>query len=92
MANTIHNVAAGTYTTLALQDATPLDTLHRPETFRLPRQNQRDPYWGLSRAWYYNAEKAGLIKLIRLRKIGNVRGVTLVPYGAMAQLIENARG
>ena len=61
-----------------------------PETFRLPRQHQRDPYWNLSRAWYYDAEKAGLLKLIRLRKEGNVRGVTLVPFRAVANLIHRA--
>ena len=61
-----------------------------PETFRLPRQNERDPYWNLSRAWYYEAEKAGLLKLIRLRKEGNLRGVTLVPFRAVAELIQRA--
>jgi hypothetical protein len=61
-----------------------------PETYRLPRQNERDPYWGLSRAYYYEAEKAGMLKLIRLRKKGNLRGVTLVPYRAVAELIQRA--
>lgn len=61
-----------------------------PETFRLPRQHERDPYWGLSRAWYYGAEKAGLIKLIRLRKVGLQRGVTLVPYHDVAAFIRSA--
>jgi len=61
-----------------------------PETFRLPRQNERDPYWGLSRAWYYEAEKSGALKLIRLRKRGNIRGVTLVPFQAVAQMVRNA--
>ena len=61
-----------------------------PETFRLPRQNDRDPFWNLSRAWYYEAEKAGLLKLIRLRKNGNSRGVTLVPFRAVAELVRSA--
>ena len=61
-----------------------------PEAFRLPRQGQRDPYFGLSRAWYYEAEKAGLLKLIRLRKRGNLRGVTLVPFEAVAELVRQA--
>jgi len=64
----------------------------RPETFRLPRQNERDPYWGLSRAWYYEAEKSGALKLVRLRKRGNIRGVTLVPYDAVAKLVHEAAG
>jgi hypothetical protein len=60
----------------------------RPETYRLPRPSERDPFWGLGRSWYYAAEKRGDIKLIRLRKRGNLRGVTLVPYEAVAQLIK----
>jgi hypothetical protein len=53
----------------------------RPETFRLPKPGSGgDKFFGLSRAWYYNAEKKGLIRLIRLRNEGRERGVTLVPY------------
>ena len=61
-----------------------------PETFRLPRNKERDPFFSLSRAYYYEAEKAGMIKLIRLRKKGHLRGVTLVPYRAVAELIQRA--
>lgn len=64
--------------------------LPNPETYRLPSQGQRDPYHGMSRSWYYSAEKEGLIRLIRLRKRGNIRGVTLVPFQAVADLIRNA--
>ena len=64
--------------------------LANPETYRLPRQGQRDPYHGMSRSWYYSAEKDGLLKLIRLRRRGNIRGVTLVPFQAVADLIRNA--
>lgn len=59
----------------------------RPETYRLPRPGERDPYFGLGRAWYYSAEQRGDLKLIRLRKRGNLRGVTLVPYDEVAKLI-----
>jgi hypothetical protein len=55
-----------------------------PETFRLPRPTQRDPYFGLSRTTYYELEKAGTIRLIRLRRRGNMRGLTLVPFDQMA--------
>jgi len=61
-----------------------------PETFRLPRKNERDPFFWLSRPYYYELEKAGLLRLIRLRKKGNLRGVTLVPYRAVAELIQKA--
>ena len=52
----------------------------RPETFRLPKPGQRDPYFGLPRTTYYELEKAGTIRLIRLRKRGNIRGTTLIPF------------
>jgi hypothetical protein len=59
---------------------TPTPTLE-PTTFRLPKPGSGgDKFFGLSRAWYYNAEKKGLIRLIRLRNEGRERGVTLVPY------------
>jgi hypothetical protein len=58
---------------------TPLSE-NRPETFRLPRPGQRDPYFGLPRTTYYELEKAGTIRLIRLRKRGYVRGTTLIPF------------
>jgi hypothetical protein len=64
--------------------------LGNPEVYRLPKQGQRDPYHGMSRSWYYGAEKAGQLKLIRLRKRGNIRGVTLVPFAAVADMIRRA--
>ena len=62
----------------------------KPETFRLPKRGG-DPFFGLSRAWYYAAEKNGLIKLVRLRDRGKLRGVTLVPYDDVVALIAEAR-
>ena len=53
---------------------------NRPETFRLPRPGQRDPFFGLSRSTFYEWEKEGAIHLIKLRKRGKKRGTTLVPY------------
>ena len=60
-----------------------------PETFRLPKRGG-DPHFGLTRGWFYAAEKQGIIKLIRLRQRGKLRGVVLVPYDAVKQLIEEA--
>jgi hypothetical protein len=51
----------------------------RPEFYRLPSVGG-DPYFGFSRAAYYNGEKRGWWKLVRLREEGKERGVTLVPY------------
>lgn len=67
--------------------ATPID---RPETYRLPSKGG-DPYFGLTRGWYYSAERDGLIQLVRLRKRGNQRGVTLVPYDDVAAIIAAAK-
>ncbi len=60
----------------------------KPEAYRLPRSGERDPYWGISRSWYYEAEQRGELKLIRLRKRGRQKGITLVPYDAMAALVK----
>ena len=62
----------------------------RPETYRLPLKGG-DPYFGLTRSWYYSAEKDGLLQLVRLRKRGNQRGVTLVPYDDVAAIIAAAK-
>jgi hypothetical protein len=52
----------------------------KPEMFRLPRPGERDSYFGLPRTTYYELEKSGAIRLIRLRKRGCQRGTTLIPY------------
>lgn len=57
-----------------------------PITFRLPKVKQRDPHFGLSRAWYYAAEADGRLKLIRLREKGKSRGTTLVPSASVLAL------
>ena len=57
-----------------------------PEFFRLPKSGG-DPYFGLGRSYYYEGEKQGYWSLIRLRQRGKERGVTLVPYDAVAAFI-----
>lgn len=57
-----------------------------PEFFRLPIVGN-DPYFGLTRSWYYAAESRGWIKLKRLRERGKLRGVTLVPYHATKEFL-----
>jgi hypothetical protein len=52
---------------------------HRPEFFRLPITGH-DPYFGLTRPFYYDLHRRGLIRLKQLRKPGKLRGVTLVPF------------
>jgi hypothetical protein len=58
----------------------------RPEFFRLPKAGG-DPYFGLGRSYYYEGEKHGYWKLARIRQRGKLRGVTLVPYDAVAAFI-----
>jgi hypothetical protein len=60
-----------------------------PETFRLPKTGV-DQYFGCTRSFYYNLEKQGLIKLIRIRQRGKMRGIVLVPFDAMKKLITEA--
>jgi hypothetical protein len=59
-----------------------------PLTFRLPRPGAPDPHYGFSRTFYYELEKRGLIKLIRIKDKGKRTGVTLVPHKAVRDLIE----
>lgn len=57
-----------------------------PEFFRLPKSGG-DPYFGLGRSYYYEGEKQGYWRLIRIRQRGKLRGVTLIPYDAIAAFI-----
>jgi hypothetical protein len=63
----------------------------RPEYYRLPKPGVADPYFGLSRAFYYAAEKRGWLKLVRLRDAGKDRGVTLINYSDVASLVRTQR-
>ena len=65
--------------------------LSRPEFYRLPKPGEGDPYFGLTRAHYYDLEKRGKLKLVRLRRPGAERGVTLVPYAKVAALVYAAQ-
>jgi len=61
-----------------------------PETFRLPTIGV-DKHFGCTRSFYYNLEKRGLIRLIRIRDRGKLRGITLVPYDEMKKIVEEAK-
>jgi hypothetical protein len=65
----------------------------RPETFRLPKPGERDPYFGLPRTAYYELEQDGRLQLVRLRKRGHQRGITLIPFDDVLAVIrgEGAR-
>lgn len=70
------------------QDAT---TQHRVEFFRLPQPGKRDPYFGLSRGWYYyKAAELGEIRMVSVRQRGALRGVRLVVYDSVADYIRRS--
>ena len=61
----------------------------RPEFFRLPSSGGGDPYFGFRRSFYYAGEQRGYWKLARIRERGKLRGVTLVPYDAVAAFVRS---
>jgi hypothetical protein len=63
---------------------------HRIEFFRLPQPGKRDPYFGLSQAWYYKAATLGEIKMVAVRQRGAVRGVRLVAHDSVCAYIRRA--
>jgi len=58
----------------------------RPECFRLPKSGS-DQFFGFTRSFYYEGENRGYWRLIRIRERGKLRGVTLVPYDAVAAFV-----
>jgi len=62
------------------------DTSQRPEFCRLPKLGG-DPYFGFTRSFYYAGEDRGYWKLVRIRERGKLRGVTLVPFDAVASFV-----
>lgn len=66
------------------------NALHRVEFFRLPAPGKRDPFFGLSRGWYYKAAAVGEIRMVAVRQRGAVRGVRLVAYDSVCDYIRRA--
>jgi hypothetical protein len=61
----------------------------RPEFYRLPKGSGGDPFFHLTRTFYYEGEKRGYWRLARIRERGKLRGVTLVPYDAVAAFVRS---
>jgi hypothetical protein len=74
--------------TATLHEATARASQCPPEFFRLPKSGG-DPYFGLGRSYYYEGEKRGYWRLARIRERGRLRGVTLVPYDAVAAFVRS---
>ncbi|MGH7995105.1 MAG: hypothetical protein ACREFX_02010 [Opitutaceae bacterium] len=65
-------------------------TAHRVEFFRLPAPGKRDPYFGLSRSWYYKFATLGEITMVSIRQRGALRGVRLVAYDSVTAYVRRA--
>ena len=65
------------------------EQLGRPEFYRLPKGSGGDPFFGLTRTFYYEGETRGYWRLARIRDRGKLRGVTLVPYDAVAAFVRS---
>src|SRR5207248_4817021 len=65
-----------------------LANVSRPEFFRLPATGG-DPFFGLTRSFYYEGEHRGYWRLVRLRERGKQRGVTLIPFDAVAKFVRD---
>jgi hypothetical protein len=64
-----------------------LSASQRPEFFRLPKGGERDPFFGLSRSFFYRGEQLGYWRLIRIRERGKMRGITLVSFDTVARFM-----
>jgi hypothetical protein len=63
----------------------------RPVTFRLPKPGAPDPYFGFSRATYYEGQKRGWWKLLRICAPGKRRGTTLINFREVEAFVEKQR-
>jgi hypothetical protein len=59
---------------------------NRPEFFRLPKSGG-DPFFGFGRSYYYEGEARGYWELVRIKKRGKDRGLTLVPYDQVSAFV-----
>ena len=62
-------------------------SVSHPTCYRLPKSGGGDPFFNLSRSFYYEGEKRAYWRLIRLKERGKLRGVTLVPYDQVSAFV-----
>ena len=84
----LSSVGGQTETTKPAAPSEAASSASRPEFFRLPKKGV-DPYFGFTRSFYYSGEQRGYWKLVRIRGRGKVRGVSLIPYDAIAQFVKS---
>ena len=76
----------GSMTDTAFQNTQPSAPL--PAWTRFPRNGQREPISGLSRATLYRLREAGLITVKNLRRPGCIRGAALISVVSLLKAIE----
>lgn len=89
LASSIEHLAEKTplLATSPIEAAEKRPTPNYPEFIRLPKQNERCAYTGLSRSFIYTLAEEGKIHTIQLRKRGNLRGVRLIDLGSLLDYI-----
>jgi len=65
---------------------TPANETARPEFIRLPTKG-RDPFFGLTRSYFYQLIERGQIESFTLRQRGQKNGVRLVKYDSVRDYI-----
>jgi hypothetical protein len=76
-------------TDIVVSQARAAEQLGRPEFYRLPKGSGGDQFFHLTRTFYYEGEKRGYWRLARIRERGKPRGITLVPYDAVAAFVRS---
>lgn len=66
--------------------AAAIDAKFQPEFVAIPTVGG-DPVTGLSRSYWYDLEARGLIRLVRIRKPGNVKARVLLPVAAAIAVV-----
>lgn len=59
-----------------------------PAWTRFPRDGEREPISGVSRATLYRWRDAGLIVVKNVRRMGQIRGVALISVPSLLECIE----
>jgi len=61
-----------------------------PEFTKLPSPRGRCPLTGASRSWILDMEKAGLVKVVRVRQPGKMRGACFVYMPSLIALLRSS--
>ncbi len=65
----------------------PVPSGQLPEFCKLPSPRERCPLTGASRSWILDMEKAGRVKIIRVRQPGKLRGACFVYVPSLIALL-----